>query len=359
MTSPSADKQLLVIDDEADRLDQLAAALRDELDGTAQVVEWLPATGEDPLEAFAEHLTDQLVLIATDQDLTKTGAGLLGSSITTWAQNKFLPVCNFSRQPQRRLPRERNFFELRVPREGDEHDRARYITRMFHGFDQLRTHIAAADDPRPTSQLLADAMDAPELQDDLAPFLSSVGSANSSFRQALLDPDAPLEGAERVNFLAFLFGHILVNAVLEFPGPILPKEVLCAYCAVDAVAANTLVDVFTSAAYIGPFSAPGEFFVQRLVDARIDQLATALEDAPVEVDAYNRAAIEHQVGSLPRHNCPRCRGERGGLWCPFTQRAVCNRSDCSVTSTAWIPRGASLCRVEKNYFDEWSPLLGE
>jgi hypothetical protein len=356
MTTPPAEPQIIVIDDEADRLDQLTAALTAELQGGAEVLPWMPKAGEDPLARFYEQLTDQVSLIVTDQDLTKTGLGLLGSSITTWAQDKFLPVCNFSRQPHRKLPRETNFFELRVP-EGDERTRAQYIARVFHGFEQLRNHFAAVDDRRPTAALLADAMGAPELQDDLAPFITSIGSANSTFRQVVAE--APLEATERGNFLAFLLGHILVNAVLEHPGPILTLPVLCAYCAVDSGAADRLAELFASAAYTGPFSAPGRHFMQRLVDRRVDELAGDLDAGPLEVDQYNRAAVERQLGELPRHDCPRCDGERGGLWCPFTRHAVCNRSDCSVASTAWIPRGATLCRVEKNYFDEWSPLLGE
>jgi hypothetical protein len=360
-TTPGAGKQLLVIDDEQERLDALTAALRDELgdDAGNVVVEWLPRSGEDPYERFHQYLTDELVLIATDQDLLKTGAGLLGSTITTWAQDKFLPVCNFSRQPRRPLPRERNFFELRVPREGDERSRAKFIARMFHGFSSLRAHVASTDDPRPTAALLAEAMGYPELQDDLAPFLSSVASANSSFRQVLLSVETPLEGLDRTNFLTFLSGHVLVNAVLEFPGPILSLPVLCAYCAVGVEAAERLAELFAAAEYSGPFAASGMYFLQRLVESRVDELAAELDDAPIEVDAYNRAAIEKRLGALLRHDCPRCHGDRGGLWCPFTNHAVCNRSDCSVASTAWIPRGATLCRVEKTYFDDWAPLLGE
>lgn len=350
-------RQIVVVDDESDRLDQLVDALNQALNGAAEVVPWMPLTDQDPLQRFEELLTERVGLVATDEDLTKTGLGLLGSSITTWAQDRFVPVCNFSRQPRRRLQREVNFFELRVPREAGEQERAVRIARMFNGFEQLRDHFAAADDPGPTSALLAEAMGVPELQDDLAPFLTSAGSANSSFRQVLVQ--APLEPSERSNFLAFLMGHILVNAVLRYPGPILSLPVLCAYCAVAPEAAPVLANLFESAAYTGPFTEPGYYFLQRLVDRKIDELADELDELSLEVDQYNRDAIEAAVGTQPRHDCPRCQGHHGGLWCPFTSHAVCGLSECSVSSSAWIPRGASLCRVEKNYFDEWSPLLGE
>jgi hypothetical protein len=49
-------------------------------------------------------MTDDLRLVATDQGPHQGGSGLLGSSIASWAQDRYLPVCNFSRQQQRRLP---------------------------------------------------------------------------------------------------------------------------------------------------------------------------------------------------------------------------------------------------------------
>jgi hypothetical protein len=268
-------------------------------------------------------------------------------------------VCNFSRKPHRRLPREHNFFELRVPSESDELARAAYIARIYRGFEQLRAHVANHDEVRPTAQLLAGAMGAPQLEDDVAPFLASVASANSSFMQTVIVGQRTPEERDRVNLLAFILGHVLVNAVLEFPGPILSREVLAAYCAVSPAMVNPLATLLRGAAYEGPFSADGMYFQRRLVDREIDALGDAATEAHPEPDEYNRAIVERALGGVQPHDCARCAGTRGGYWCPFTHRAVCNRADCSVTSDTWIPRGATLCRVEHDYFEELAPLLGE
>lgn len=350
--------QILVVDDEGDRLSQLADALQSELGGEAMIKRWQPAGGEDPLARFEAELTEDLRLVATDQDLTKGGSGLLGSSIASWAQDRYLPVCNFSRQQQRRLPRERNFFELRVPPQGGEQERAAFIARVFRGFGSLREHIAAAESGVPMAQLLAGAMGVPRLADELAPFLTSVGFANTSLMQSLHATEGPPTGRARIDFIAFLLGHTLLNAVLEFPGPVLSRTALAAYCATAGEDSASLASLFLEAEYTGPFCQPGTYFIRRAVDARIDELAAGVTvDAP-EFDQYNRAAIGSALVELHSHACPRCSGTRGGYWCPFTDRAVCNRDDCSVLATTWIPKGASLCRVEKEYYDEWSPLLG-
>lgn len=352
-------RDVLVIDDELERLDPLVASVRSVLGESVGVRPWQPVAGEDPLERFDSLVAAGIALIATDQDLTKSRLGLLGSSVTAWAQDRFIPVCNFSRKPERRLPRERNFFELRVPPEPDESARAAYIARIYWGFERIRRFISSADDGRPTTQLLAGAMGVPQLEDDVAPFLTSVGSANSSFMQTVVMGEERPTEVDRVNLLTFILGHVLVNAVLEFPGPILSRATLAAYCAVSEDMADDLAQLFAEAAYNGPFSAPGAYFQRRLVDRQIDSLADDFDDEPDEPDQYTRIVVERALGSVRPHGCSRCGGTRGGYWCPFTRRAVCNRSDCSVASNAWIPRGATLCRVEHDYFEELAPLLGE
>lgn len=122
--------------------------------------------------------------------------------------------------------------------------------------------------------------------------------------------------------------------------------------------AEQLVTLFVDAAYTGPFSSEGEHFLRAMVERRIDELADNLEVAPAEPAEYTRAVVAHALGGeVVPHGCTRCGGTRGGLWCPFTRRAVCNLEECSVVSSEWIPRGANLSRVERDYFGEWSPLL--
>jgi len=358
-------KALLIVDDESERLTLMTEAVRGAVGHDVEVRSWRPEAGKtaDPLDEFNAQV-DEVGLVVTDDDLSRSRLGLYGASITSWAQDRFVPVCTFSRQLERKLPRERNFFQLRVPHAPDDTTRAAFVARIYRGFEELRGRIAAIPDARPTARLLADAMGVPELEDDLAPYLSSVASANSSLRQAVAASGNPDDVAERENFLSFLLGHVIVNAVLQFPGPILHREALAAYCALDASAGDKLGDLFAGAEYVGPFSAPGKYFVRRQVDERIDDLAEgwdgAAEDDELasEIDHYNRSVVERVIGGA-RHSCDRCGGTRGGFWCPYSRRPVCGRTDCSVGSTSWVPRGATLCRVEKDYFDEWAPLLGE
>jgi hypothetical protein len=171
------------------------------------------------------------------------------------------------------------------------------------------------------------------------------------------DPDAN----ERRRILVYVIGHLLLNAVLRFPGPILSLRALTAYTGVSETETETMTAVFEAARYVGPFAELGPYFWASAVDDRLADLMSAL---PAEFEAetqgeWHREAIELNLNrKLARHTCPRCNGQNGGFYCPLTARAVCIRQDCSVGSNSWIPQGATLCRIEREYYDEWSPILG-
>lgn len=352
----SDDQRLLVVDDDELRLRPLVAAIADQVE--AEVVAWhVGSTNDrqDPLERFTEEAERGLALVVTDDDLTTGGTGLLGSAVTNWAQNRYIPVCNFSRAPRRRLPRERSFFEIRVPSGADEDEIAGFVARVYSGFDELRSHIDSHAGMRP-AELLAGALGEVATEDDLAPYLASTSAS-----WLILQGVADLEDADevRTDLLTFLLGHVMMNAVLEFPGPILSVDALAAYCAVSTEMSSKLADLFASAEFRGPFSAERAYFGRKGVDRILDEHAEGLSSSPAEPDEYNRAIVELVLGEVTPHGCDRCGGTRGGYWCPFTSRPVCTREDCSETSDTWIPRGAVLARVERDYYERLSPLVGE
>jgi hypothetical protein len=160
--------------------------------------------------------------------------------------------------------------------------------------------------------------------------------------------------------LAYVIGHILLNAILKYPGPILSEEALCAYLAVAQDQIDVVAKIFGPARYSGPFSEMRRYYWHESVNQILDDLTTALDDQEFETfGELNREAVERNLGrKLNRHGCSRCIGQNGGFYCPFTRRPVCTRSDCSVGASSWIPQGAQLCRIEREFYDEWAPLLG-
>jgi hypothetical protein len=361
-TNPS----IVVIDDNGTLLAQLTEGLKSRLaDEGVEIRSWMPTKGDDPVKAFEEVVDDGTVLVVTDYDLTRNGLmGLFGVSIVSWCQGRLIPVGDFSRGNSTALPSVPNLFELRVPTVADE--ATKYTVAMFRGFKRLREMLAG--DPellslRSPAEILSAVLGRSSLEDSFTLYMSRVAASNSSLLERIRrvsTEDSTTSDDEKARLLAYVLGHVLVNAVLRYPGPILSEEALAAYCATTSEESETLQTLFTSSRYRGPFGEDQVFFWRAAVDEMIITEAADVADRDYETSgAFNRAVVETRLDrQLLRHDCDRCDGENGGYLCPFTDRPVCERSDCSVAANSWIPAGADLCRVEREFYDEWAPLLG-
>ncbi|TPK71912.1 hypothetical protein FJ527_25565 [Mesorhizobium sp. B2-4-18] len=362
----NAKASLLLIDDNEPNL----AALRQRLVALlhpeeADLHTWVPTENDGPpAEAFEARVDENTALVITDYDLTTSVRGLFGLSIVGWCQKKSIPVGDFSRGNVTALPKEPNLFELRVPTD-DEHDAA-FIATMFRGFRAIRQGIehspALLTERRSLAAVLASLLGRPRLESQFAAYMSRLGAANSALLQRLRDfaGDEEPNDADKIRLLTYVLGHVLFNAVLKYPGPILSRKALCAYVATGPEEGPAIEPYFADARYLGPFSEGQSLFWKEEVDSILDRLGADLGEAQFESFAdLNRHIMETVLGrQLLRHQCDRCGGVKGGFWCPFTLRPVCERSDCSVPSSSWIPTGAQLSRVEKDFYDEWAPLLG-
>lgn len=357
---------ILLIDDNEAQLLKLEAGLRAKLlDEEVEVRTWVPArSDEDPQAEFEERVNGDTTLVVTDYDLTgKARTGLFGATIVGWCQTMAIPVGDYSRGGRSGLPKEPDLFELRVPTETGRD--AEYIAAVFRGFRAIRQWFDARPqllDVKSPAAVLAEGLGVPSLESDFALYsrLPSTGALVEKIKETAPDAVRPNDAQKRA-LITYIVGHLLVNAVLKFPGPILSQRALLAYCGLDMMEADNVTQLFTQAAYAGPFAELDRYFWFSKVDEALDEYSKALavDFQPVTLGEANRAAVEAKLGKgLQRHGCKRCDGQNGGFWCPFTDRTVCQLAECSVAVTSLIPQGARLCRVEREFYDEWAPVLG-
>lgn len=359
---------ILLIDDKGSYLDPLADGLRDRLGAEAHIEAWVPDTADRPLEKFDEllHLHD-IRLVVTDYDLTEGQLGFFGSSVVDWCQNKAIPVGDFSRGHPSFLATEPNMFELRVPIESND-AAVNYVSAVFQGFVAIRRAIDDMPElmqQRSPAAVLAVILGQQRLESQFAQYGIRYGGASSALVDSVVATASPLikPAQDRVaSLLTYIAGHLLLNAILRFPGPILDEHALAAYLAVNIDEAPKYEDFFEQAAYQGPFAKWKRFFWTHLIDEALGRYDSNIGDDENfnSSGALNRRRLEIALNTrLARPTeCQRCGGEEGGFYCPFTKRTVCQRSDCSVVSNVWIPSGARLARFERDFYEEWSPLLG-
>jgi hypothetical protein len=358
---------ILLIDDDSNLLHDLAEKLTALLpQGEADIQMWAPTKDEvDSLGAFNAKVDADTVLVVTDYDLTAQGrTGLFGATIVGWCQARAIPVGDFSRANVSALPKEPNLFEVRVPTETDA--AAGFIAGVFKGFRSIRDRISATPGllkKRSPAGVLAEILGPAEAESQFALYGIRLGT-NAALMDRLMQTGpvgAEPADAEKRSLLSYIVGHVLLNAILRFPGPILSNRALAAYVGAGDSEEGVLADLFAEAQYSGPFSSVARYFWLSKVGASLRNLMEALPkefNAETHGEMYREAIETHLRRKLTRHTCPRCSGKNGGFWCPFTGRTVCQRSDCSVGSNSWIPQGAKLCRIERDFYDEWAPILG-
>ena len=357
--------EIVLIDDDASVLDGLRDAVAARLPDVS-IARWQPGSEDDVAVAFRERVDDETVLVATDQDLTAGGLrGFFGATIVSWCQQLAIPVGDFSRRTPPLLPRDTDLFELRIP-PNDEHG-ADYITAAYYGFTELAAAISVLDlDPGTTSlaKYLAYAVERPHLESDFALYMARLGNGGTAVATRIIDSQSATStgGRPPEAAISYTLGHYLANVITRFAGPLLGIDALCAYVGAGTVEGTVLAEMFDAARYKGPFSGLDQLFWRESVDADLED-HFGLETSPADdIGAIHRTAVERALGRpLARHECDRngCDGTRGGFHCPLTNRPVCVRSDCSVAGSGWIPSGATSSRVEREYHDEWAPLLGQ
>ena len=365
---------ILLVDDKKRNLDRLQSRVREELGELPkeQVAGWNPRGLSGDLEkAFVERIGDDTVLVVTDLDLTPAVPGLFGHSIVAWCRKRFIPVGDFSSKIGA-LPKESDLFELRVPR--GESAAVVFIARMYRGFRDLRAgmekNVTLLSETESPGQLLATLLGRSELESQFSPYMTRPGMFNAS----LVDTLAALgvggaqgQETEKTRLLTYIVGHVFVNAVLRYPGPLLAKGPCCAYLAMSEEDAETALGLFGDAGFDGAFADGEKLYWRDKVDAVVERLSADHEVADADFESFGdfrRAVVSRALQSVGRtataHGCTRdgCNGTKGGFWCPFTGRPVCEREDCSSTASSWVPSGAYACRVERDYFDERAPILG-
>ncbi|MCY3850079.1 MAG: hypothetical protein OXF75_04650 [Acidimicrobiaceae bacterium] len=355
-----------MIDDDRSVLEGLHEAVAARLSGVS-VATWQPDSNDDVADEFKERVDDgETVLVATDYDLTGRGLrGFFGATIVSWCQQLTIPVGDFSRRSPQLLPRETDLFELRIP--PNDEGGADYIAAVYRGFTDLADAISALDLDLGTTSLakyLARVVHRPHLESDFALYMARLGHGGTAVARRIISSQSVISTDKRSPeaTISYTLGHYLANVITRFAGPLLGLDALCAYVGAGHVERAVLAEMFEEARYEGPFSELDQLFWRESVDAVLEAYFDLVADPVDDIGTFRRAAIEAALGSsLEPHQCDRngCSGTRGGFHCPFTNRPVCVLSDCSVAGSAWIPSGATSSRVEREYHDEWAPLLGQ
>lgn len=352
-----AGPHLLLIDDDVGQLTRLSTAIKTRLAGRpATIVEWTPARGEVFRDELARLLHPRPTLVVTDYDLTENGpSGMMGGSVVSWFRAHAVPVGDYSRKLADEL-QEPELFDFRFSNEPGE--AAVQVVDLLTGFCDLAGSITRMEGISPGnswSVTLARLLGRDSAASSFSLYSARTGASHAEVIERL-SQDVGRDEARQL-LAVYVLGHLLRNGVLRYPGPIMSRFALCSYLAISDDATDAASELFAEARYDGPFGGRG-YFWQEDVDGLLADLAERSGlDGNFDDATFRRALVATNLDP-GTHGCQHCPGDRGGYRCPYTDRTVCDRADCSVPTSSWIPPGAYLTRVDRDYFDSWAPLLG-
>lgn len=302
-----------------------------------------------------EELEGQFDAILLDTDLSGIGLGngISQSAFRSACSTIGLPVLRYSKKGLTQ-PSERLKYLATIAREGSQailvpdnilqDALANWIEEITQSFKRIREKIEeTAKDNRVLSpaELLSEMLAIPDIDIDLMGY----AGANFFFFGDLIESPKDSHGQLRVRNYATQLGYWLANYVLMFPGPILNESATAAYLGITE---NDIKDargckLLDGALYKGPFSATRHFYVKRQLD---NILLNSEADSFVELLVNDGIRIENATAT-----------DHGQLWnyCVVSDKPVLQKDARGPFD--WIPRGAEICRVQKDIYDKFGPWL--
>ena len=355
---------ILLIDDNAEKLDKVSSVLSKKLKPKGvEVRNWIPSIENfNSIENIDNMLKRNPILVVTNYGLPGGLKNVYGPAVVNSCKANLIPVGEFSNQVNLDFLQKPNLFDIRISCESREIPT--YITHIYSGFKTIRkfldTSTGILNSNLHLSEIIAGILGRKELHYEFYRYTENMDRAgNNLFIYMTEHSNSTNSSKQKVlkNMLSYVIGHLILNSILKFPGPIISENALCSYLSIKKPTDGTLSKVFAKAKYKGPFSKLDQYYWRRDVDTILyNKSANINGDYPGE-GAYNRAILNNLGVPVEAFNCKKCSGDRGGYFCPFTKKTVCADTSCSVSTEGWVTLGADLCRIERNFHDKWSPLL--
>jgi DNA-binding NarL/FixJ family response regulator len=319
-------------------------------------------TYEDRLrEALKGKRADSLTIIVTDRDLSalKNYRGLSEATVSKVAADLSVPVCVYAAgKDDSLLERHRSGGGGKILLDSsDPGTMARRVRVLAHGFRQLREVVARITKSKKMRQkyhgpatVLAEMLEAPEVVDQLSLYTRGDQRMISGLTPVQSRPGKVSQSPEDVRSIALALGVWLYDSILRFPGVILGWTAAASFLEIEPSAMKDAAvrRTFAKAQYKGPFSDTEEprWWRHRLVEL------LKSKDVP-----DGGALVKKVTGKRPKPClCSVDNKAPAGFLCVMTEKPVCDAH--SVAQVGWLPRGADLARVRRDYYDEIGPWVG-
>ena len=366
--------KILLIDDREDKRKEVYDAIKNldeditiECIDKTNIKDYLPdnASSSKDTKAPEDLLTEKLAehnidLIVVDHDLTMLDSQLSEPVVSIASHAASIPLCRYAR-----VKRTSNMsklsdaveagttFSIKIDIENLP-DAAKEIIDIAKGFKYLKTQIHDLDDDKidkGPAYILSNILEDLSQEDYFLQYSISANILGDILELYSAEQNEDFDKSKietiKKDRLAYIIGYWFYNSILKFPGVILNKKATCSYLNINENDFEEHNNYFKSAKYEGPFTMFQSYWWKNKLNFILD-----------EADAWTgKSLVEEQIGKTI--NSCKCIYEPlldAGYYCVIKKEPVSKEQ--SLGTVSWLPKGASLCRVGKEPYEQLSPLLG-
>ena len=258
-----ANENILVIDDNSKNLGHINHVLNEILKPQGVSINaWNPTEcDKDPAQKIKSYLKDNPVLVVTDYDLSGSGSnGIYGPTIARWCKSKLIPVGEYSHKNELGNIVQPNLFDISVP--SDHKIAPVHIASIVDGFISIRNFIESnkeiVENKFSLSKIISLILGREHLQLHFDQYIESIDKVSNNL-VLFMNGSKKVSTQKLRTITTYIIGHLLLNSILKYPGPIISEQALCSYLSIATSNTADLKRVFKKAIYQGPFSSIDRF----------------------------------------------------------------------------------------------------
>lgn len=366
--------KILLIDDREDKRQEVYAAIKSldpnitiEYMDIMNIQNYIPNNSVSskntraPEDLLAEKLEQENIdLIVVDHDLTMFESQISEPVVSIASHAASIPLCRYAR-----VNRTSNMSKLSDAVEAGTtfsikldienlNVAAENILEIIDGFYKLKTMINSLDSrelEKGPAHVLAVLFDDLAQEDYISQYSISANTLADILElyEAENNKDFDVSKIDKIkrNRLAYIIGYWLYNSILRFPGVILNKNATCSFLNIDVNSFNNYKKYFEKAKYNSFFSKNSEYWWKNKLNFILD-----------EEDVWNGKELVEKKEQIKIEPCKCSYNTKldAGFYCVIKKAPV--SLEMSLGQVSWLPKGASLCRVGKEPYEQLSPLLG-
>ena len=173
-------------------------------------------------------------MVVTNYDLSSDGLnGFYGPTIVQWCKSQLVPVGEYSQTKKFGYLEQPNLFDISVP--SDQNIAPTHIASIVDGFLSIRNFIESNqgmfENKLSLSKIISLMLGREHLHLQFNQYIESIDKVSNNII-LYMNGTKKVAAKKLQTISSYIIGHLLLNSILKYPGPIISEQALCSYLSI-------------------------------------------------------------------------------------------------------------------------------